>query len=204
MNDNLIEYKKEYQDIETIFAELKHLTIRKPVKRKIDVYFEDAECAYFFKVLASGEYKKQLKLHEDLNLDCNNYKKLLRKGFFPDAIIVLDGDANENEFSEYKNVIFLPGKKNPENMISDFLENIASKEDEFWRNEEHYIPSTFLSGREIDNDDRKKMKRWFKREHKKWGRNGQRLANAWKRIRPPEVKEINERIGIAIGSILEK
>lgn len=196
INDATIEYKKEYQDIRVILAELRHKTIKR--NETMNVYCEDKEAAFLFQLLVTDENRKALKIHHDLNLDCNNYKKLLEKGFFKEDLVVLDGDANEGEFEQYNNVVFLPGIKNPENSVMEFLTELSTGDDQFWRNEDHYISGTFLSNREIKIDDRQKMKNWFKKEYKKWGEDGCRLAEVWKRKRPIEVEQLNIKVKTAI------
>lgn len=204
ISDDVINYKKDEQDIENIISDLRHQIKDKPKSsqnKKIVVLCEDDEGLFAVKGILSPKIEKQLEFI-NVNLGCSNYEQLLKKGILFDKIVILDGDA-KNKISNFENVIFLPGDKRPENVIMNFLDNI-SPTDKFWQTKNRYTKQTFLARKEPEINDRDKMKKWFNRERKCWGYGGKKLFDKWKVEQAEEFERFNSEIEQAIKNIQQK
>jgi len=201
INDDIILYKKDEQDISSIISDLRHRIIEKPKivqNKKIMVLCEDNEAIFMAKGMLDRQIKNRLDF-KMVNLGCQNYEQLLNKGILFDKIIVFDGDAR-GKIGTYPNSIFLCGDKRPENEIMDFLDSIPSTDD-FWTNQSKYTKYNFLNRKEPEINDRKRMKDWFKRESKCWGVGGRRLFNKWKITKPDLFKNFNQELDRIIQRI---
>ncbi|MDE2001099.1 MAG: AAA family ATPase [Patescibacteria group bacterium] len=201
ISDDIILYKKEGQDIEKIVADLRHRIRAKAAaakNKKIMVLCEDDEAVFVAKGISNSKIKKQLEFKK-VTLGCANYKQLLERGILFDKLVVLDGDA-KSEIDNYKNLVFLPGAKRPENMIMDFLDTIPATDD-FWKSENRYTKQMFLARKEPEISDRKKMKNWFNRERTCWGWGGKRLFDNWKIDNKQESERFNQAIEQIITTI---
>jgi AAA15 family ATPase/GTPase len=201
ISDDLILYKKDEQDIENIISDLRH-QIKDKVKvaknGKVVVLCEDDEAVFIAKGILDTKIRNQLDFKK-VNLGCPNYKQLIEKDILSDKLIILDGDA-KSKMGNYPNLVFLPGTKRPENELMNFLDSIPST-DNFWKPENRYTKQTFLSRKEPEIDKRDKMKRWFNREYKCWGRGGKRLFDKWKVENKIESERFNKEVGQIIKTI---
>ncbi|MFA6416426.1 MAG: AAA family ATPase [Candidatus Paceibacterota bacterium] len=194
ISDDFICYKKDEQDIDNIISDLRHRIKDKAEvtkNKKISVLCEDNEAVFIAKGVLDSKIKKQLEFKK-VNLGCANYEQLLKKGILDDKIIILDGDS-KNKINDYKNLVFLPGNKRPENVIMDFLDSI-SPTDDFWKSKNKYTKQTFLSRKELEIDNRDKMKKWFNRECKCWGVSGKRVFDKWRIEKHLESEKFDEGI----------
>ena len=203
ISDDLIQYKKDEQDIENIISDLRHSIKNEPKKgtdKKVAVLCEDSEAVFITKGILSPSIKKNL-VFKDVNLGCANYAQLLDKGILDDKIVILDADARKNnKFDNHKNCIFLPGSHRPENEIMNFLRSLPPT-DSFWMASNRYTKQTFLSRIEPETADRDKMKKWFKRESKLWGKSGKRLFDKWKSEQPEDHLDFDNAVKKIIKDI---
>ena len=113
---------------------------------KVNVYFEDAEAAEFFKyLLFRHPINKFLNTLNDVSLGCSNYIQLVQRRvpeFSTKSIIILDGDVKKSE--KLKSIILLPGELPPDQLIFEFLYNLPPS-DEFWNNPIKFSRAVFLN-----------------------------------------------------------
>lgn len=111
---------------------------------KINIYFEDKEGVDFFSsLITERQIKKPLNVLKDITLGCGNYKQLIEKKipeFSKKSIIVLDGDVSD--LDKYRNVVKLPSKIPPDQLIFEFLYNLPP-EHEYWRNKLNFTKPVF-------------------------------------------------------------
>lgn len=115
----------------------------------INIYFEDRECADLFSALiTSRKINKIINKLKDVALGCSEYIKLIERKipeFTHKSIIVLDGDVPDTE--KHSSVIQLPSILPPDQMIFEFLFNLAPS-DNFWKNKTMYTRLVFLQSTE--------------------------------------------------------
>lgn len=138
--------------------------------KKITVYTEDNEGRWLLENLLPNEYllrvdlvKIKLACTELISLNNNDPK------YFSNVLFVVDGDVQDKDINKScrnDNIIKLPGKVRPEQVIYDFLMNLE-EENPFWDNamslglnkeslEEHGPLSSDYKGK-----DRDRFKKWF-------------------------------------------
>jgi len=182
----------------------------KTKRKKIDLYTEDKEGAIFVKSLI-GQKTKFVNF-VDVSLGCGNIIQLasvkVPSFIYPNSIIILDGDVRKdkkqfNRVRRLKNVLLLPGDKSPEQLLSEFLNDL---------DDEHYlwseIDETFdhqycfqsFSNEEIQKD-REIAKKWFNKHLPIWGRNASKVFNVWKKENKEVVLEFNDKFVNLINSI---
>ncbi|OAQ20032.1 AAA family ATPase [Thermosulfurimonas dismutans] len=161
---------------------------------KINLYTEDEEARIFLRNIIDPKLRKRVKI-SNLNLGAENYLNLLKHKAptFPYSIIVLDGDKKK---SRYKNVVYLPGEKRPENVIYDFLKSL-SPEDKFWGTIGQYTKEIFLANKP-NTDNREKMKKWFSEQKKYWGKGCAKVFKRWKEENKQLVDDFNKSLENAI------
>ncbi|WP_128103653.1 AAA family ATPase [Paenibacillus sp. DCT19] len=117
---------------------------------KIPIFTEDAEARKLLNdiFMVLGDWDPQiLKVREvfhfvDSNVGSSNLQSIFRDEILTNniikAICVLDGDA-KNQLES--NIITLPGKTNPEQLIFDYLNILIESEDyaEFWSNKKPHV-----------------------------------------------------------------
>ncbi len=164
---------------------------------KIEVFAEDPEGVLFAKSLLGASRTCFLKFNDKVKLGCGNLIELSSKISyfqFPNSIIILDGDVTDKQLRIIKrrkiqNIILMPGDKSPEQVISQFL-NDLSESDTLWTS----INSTFTkqycfqdySNINIQND-RVMAKEWFNKHLQIWGRNANKVLNPWKKANKDKV-----------------
>ncbi|WP_122640497.1 ATP-dependent nuclease [Romboutsia sp. Marseille-P6047] len=137
--------------------------------KQINVYSEDSECRWLFKNLI-GNYNIYIN-PVNIQLGCEDLLRLNKAdpAYFSNIMFVLDGDVEDKKIKEnnkFGNIIKLPGKVRPEELIYDFLINLDPY-DQFWTkafsfgfNKEslmEYGPhSNHYQGK-----DRERFKQWF-------------------------------------------
>lgn len=173
----------------------------KPENTKVDVYTEDRECAIFVKSLLGPTRTKHLNFI-DVSLGCGNLIDLASRKIptfiFPNSIIVLDGDVkNEkkqnNRVKRIKNILLLPTNKSPEQIVSQFLNDLSDTHS-LWKNidanySKQYCFQYFVND-EIQNK-RSIAKEWFNSQLRLWGRNATKVLTHWKNENNELVNEFN-------------
>ncbi|NEZ76292.1 hypothetical protein EXM98_06370 [Clostridium botulinum] len=136
---------------------------------KVTVYSEDNEGRWFFEKLTK-EYDMYLRRIK-IKLGCSELLNLNKNDpqYFSNVLFVLDGDVQEkdiNKFNSLNNIIKLPGKIRPEEVIYNFLINL-DPECSLWRHG-YNIGFTKESIREhgpfskrYKGKDRDRFKTWF-------------------------------------------
>ncbi len=175
-----------------------NVTIGDKDASKIPVYTEDREAVIFVKALLKGKASK-LKFI-DCTLGCTNLIELVTKKIppfiFPNSIIFLDGDVKDKpapmqKIKKSKNIILLPTKKSPEQLIANFLFN-SDESLPFWKNINKDFTKSYcfrdINLFEIDKD-REKAKKWFNSHLKDWGTNATKVINPWIDANKNEVDE---------------
>ena len=211
----LVYLKKENQKV--IFREnidynfiknhLNRALVGQPVLNKIDVYTEDKEGAIFTKSLLGRNRTKYLNFQNKIKLGCGNLIQLASSKIpsftFPHSIIILDGDAKKlSRAKRIKNILILPTKKSPEQIIAQFLYELPSEDplwgsiDETFEHENCFIN---YSNEEIQQD-REKAKKWFNDHLKIWGINANKVLNPWKR----ENKQLVDDFCISFDNLFNK
>jgi predicted ATPase len=103
---------------------------------KVNLYFEDAEGADFFKnLMFRAPCKKYTEMKTEVTLGCGNYSNLLNAKvpeFALKSIIILDGDI-PSAIKKFDTVLTLPGSLPPDQLIFEFLYNLPP-DDSFWIN----------------------------------------------------------------------
>lgn len=137
---------------------------------KVSVYSEDAEARWLFNKLIS-EYTLYLN-NINITMSCDHLLHLNKSDptYFSNILFVLDGDVSEKDIKEqskFNNIIKLPGKVRPEQVIYDFLMKLEP-ESQLWNHgysigfnkeylKEHGPMSNTYKGKERD-----RYKKWFK------------------------------------------
>jgi AAA15 family ATPase/GTPase len=156
--------------------------------KKIDVFTEDPEGAVFAKSLLGTKRTKYLNFHTKVKLGCGNLIQLTSSKVpsftFPNSIIILDGDIEQpNRINRFKNILLLPTQSSPEQIISNFLNNLSDS-DNLWKeiDETFYKQYCFMdiSNQEVQSN-REKAKEWFNSHVRLWGRNASKVLNPWKK-----------------------
>lgn len=170
------------------FEEIAHnlnVTIGKAIKvKKIPVYTEDSEGIHFTKALLGRSFSNLDFV--DITFSCDNIIELGKKKIgsfsFPNAIVILDGDASKKvEKARLKNYVCLPGNFNPETMLANFLFNL-SDDSSFWEDRvAHYSKQVCFKDYTLADIQgcRNKAKAWYNKQLDSgaWGRQS---ANAFK------------------------
>jgi len=139
--------------------------------KRIKIYSEDDEARWFIEKLLH-EYNSKIDIL-DINIGCINLADLLNADplYFRNVIIILDGDASNNNQIEKRingarNVVFLPGEIRPEEVLRKYLKGLNSDAN-FYQNQraiEMGYNYTFIQYEELPTvgADRDKYKSWFK------------------------------------------
>lgn len=111
---------------------------------------------------------------------------------FPNSIIILDGDIQKSkQINKITNILLLPTKESPEQIISNFL-NYLPDTDLLWEKIDETFTKQYCfrnySNEEVQ-DDRVKAKKWFESHLKSWGRNACKVLNPWKKQNKELVNE---------------
>lgn len=181
--------------------------------RKIDLYTEDKEGAIFVKSLIG--HKTKYVNFVDVSLGSDNLIQLASVKIptftFPNSIIVLDGDVkNEqkklNRIRKYKNILALPTIKSPEQILSEFLDQLKDNHP-LWKLIDETFDHQFCfqeySNIEIQTE-REKAKKWFNTHLSIWGRNASKVLNEWKKENKELVLEFNDNFDRLLDNINKK
>ncbi len=184
-----------------------------PKTYKIDLYTEDKEAAIFVKSLL-GKKTKYLNF-VDVTLGCTNLIQLasakVPSFVFPKSIIILDGDVKQNskqytKSKRIKNILLLPTKYSPEQIISQYLEDLSDRHP-LWKSVDETFDHQFcfqdFSNEKIQND-RKIAKEWFNKHEHLWGRNASKVLKHWKKENDELVKEFNDNFVNLYNQIIAK
>ena len=183
MDDFSLIYLKNYSDkIDVIHNAsyvniYNHFLLEKSNNKKIKVLVEDDEALILLNAFLKPEYKKLIE-PKSTKVWCKELLTLNNKDIFEEisrSIILLDGDNRKDleKLNDNKNdnVFVLPGDKNPENYIADFLNNLNDR-DAFWALNENDSYSKLHFSNNIDfnkMDDRNYSKKWFNENKDNWG-----------------------------------
>lgn len=151
-----------------IYNDLNVPLIQSSIK-KINVYSEDSECRWFFKKLVD-KYLIHLNF-ANITLGCKELLKLIKADpiYFSNIMFVLDGDVADKEIyinNKYANIIKIPGKVRPEQVIYEFLLQLSSSSD-LWSigREIGFTKENIREHGPLSNDykgkDRNRYKKWF-------------------------------------------
>lgn len=191
---------KEQPELGNVIANLKVKVAIDTVK-KIHLYREDAEAELFFNSIASNENKKSLTVI-GVPIGADSLIHLVKKLKIPEfqnSIILLDGDQVKSKGALPKNVILLPGKVRPEDLMLNFLKALPEA-DNFWSAElGGYTKQTFLN--EVPKlNDRDTMKKWFNSQIKHWGTDGKNLFTRWSEANQVEIASFNQNLARILNS----
>lgn len=152
--------------------------------RKIEVYCEDQEGYDFLRWLIPKDYTERLHLYDNVTISGDNLRTLVvdnRIPHFCQALIVLDGDK-ENDKKKADNIIYLPGDgKPPEKVFINFLQKLPEK-DIFWEDDTlgGYSKQYCLNRlSDVKEENREIYKNWYKSQSPHWGNKSQRLVERW-------------------------
>lgn len=127
---------------------------------KINVYFEDKQAFQFYSSLVrSRVISKITKPLKEISMSCSKYIDLIHckvPEFMSKSIIVLDGDVAEQEGGKIKrilknkNVVLLPTRLAPDQLLFEFLYNLPAEHDFWKKNKIKFTKPVFKKiGREI-------------------------------------------------------
>ncbi len=188
-------------DYSYIKNDLNRTLAGKPRSSKIDVYSEDKECAIFMKSLLGTKKTKHLNFI-DVPLGCGNLIDLSSRKIptfvFPNSIIVLDGDVKKekkqkNRVNKLKNILLLPTDKSPEQIVSNFLNDLSDMHP-LWKSiDENYGKQYCFQNYPYDEiqKTREVSKNWFNSQIDLWGRNASKVLNVWKQENKKLVEQFN-------------
>lgn len=181
--------------------------------KKIDLYTEDKEGAIFLKSLI-GQKTKFINF-VDVSLGSDNLIQLasikIPTFTFPNSIIVLDGDVKSepkklNRIKKNKNILLLPTNKSPEQILSEYLNNLNDNHP-LWKEIDETFDHQFCfqkySNIEIQTE-REKAKKWFNSHLSSWGRNASKFLNEWKKENKELVIEFNDNFDRLLDNINKK
>ena len=201
-------------DYTYIKNDLNRTLLGKSKTNKIDVFTEDKECTIFLKSLLGTSITKHLNFI-DVSLGCGNLIDLASRKIptfiFPNSIIALDGDVRKenkqnNRVSRIKNIILLPTNKSPEQLLSQYLNDIPDI-NPLWKtideNYGHQNCFSDFSNDEIQNS-RLKAKDWFNSQLEFWGRNASKVFNPWKKENKVAVEEFKDHFVNLYNEFAEK
>ena len=143
---------------------------------KIKLYSEDAEARWFLRYLVQDYlmYVDEL----DITIGCDQLINLYYADlqYFGNTLIVFDGDVTEKQLKKIPknvreslgNIVKLPGEKNPEQMLYEYLLSLGADHD-FWSSGAQRIGFTWDYFNEHgpksedykQEKDREKYKKWF-------------------------------------------
>lgn len=191
---------KDNVDFSFIKNHLDRTLSGKQKTQKIDVFTEDKEGVIFAKSLL-GIKTKYLNFI-NIPLGCGNLIQLASSKMpsfvFPNSMIILDGDVKTtakqyNRVKRLKNILILPTEKSPEQIISDYLNNLSDSHPLWGRidvNFDHQYCFQNYNNEKIQQD-RDIAKIWFNDHINLWGRNASKIMNFWKKDNIDLVKEFN-------------
>lgn len=151
----------EYSSIES------DLTLSKPeINKRIAVYTEDDEGRWMVEKLIKkySMYVRPIRV----KLSCDSLIQLNKNDpvYFSNIIMILDGDVDDDQIANQKNIIKLPGAERPEKVIYDFLINLDSGSDLWVKGEgcgfaKENIIENGPESNKYDGKAREKYKKWF-------------------------------------------
>ena len=162
------------------------------------VYCEDDEAVDLLKnILPKEIIKNKIKIFPT-KLGDNFLKEIAKKNIpdFKKSLIILDGDSKKTNI---KNVLYLPGKYGPDKLIFDTLKSL-DKNNPFWKRIPGYTYQYCFRNFSLTSNikSRKKIKEWYKKQKKHWGRLGVYAWKIWIKDNKEEidnfVKELKKRI----------
>src|SRR5690625_186301 len=195
------------------FDEIRHklnVTIAASKKKvKTPAFVEDEEAMLLAKSLLKR--RSSSLTFVDANFSSSHLIELARKkilGFRTyESLIILDGDVIKNRSDRQKiarnklnNIILLPGKDSPENILATYLNNLSEKSEKWESIHTTYNKQFAFQDYKYPDimKDRKVAKKWFQQQKEYWGRNCSKLVNLWiednKRKRDTFLKDFDEAL----------
>lgn len=186
-------------------------------RNKIKLYSEDREARWVLSHIIP-DYLTYVDVL-DINIGCmellNLYKADIQ--YFGNAILVFDGDVTENQLNKVPaqtrnnlgNVLLLPGKKRPEQVIYEYIKSLGPDHD-FWAGGAHSIGFTWdyfeehgpLSDDYAKFSEREKYKNWFI-DHQEYF-DSTKLMDYWKNDNFDIVKNFRESFKIVHNHIAKR
>lgn len=138
---------------------------------KIPILLEDEQANIFFDILLdiydNNNPKKIRNFFHivEAKLSCQAIMSLAKDTYLRqsslNAIYIVDGDVNKNDLKLANNLFSLPGKKSPEELAFQYLEDRLQEDDSFWEKDDvmslgytkRYVRENILT--EIDDRDQK-------------------------------------------------
>lgn len=169
--------------------------------KKISVFTEDKEGQIFLKAIIKR--KSSLYKFIDITMGSDNFIELVRKktpGFkYLESLIVLDGDAGSEagkmkRIKAEKNILLLPGKRSPERLLAEFLNDLLESSPIWKTIHRDYTKQFVFANFSIDQiqNDRTKAKEWFNEQKKFWGVLCSKVITPWINANPSIVKKFEE------------
>lgn len=182
---------------------------------KLNVYSEDAENRWFLKNLLNKHIMYLNIL--DTNIGCEQLLNLytVDTNYFGNVLIVLDGDVEDNkinklpQFDILKNIIKLPGKVRPEEVIFNYIYSLEP-DHPFWEKASsvsitwQYVNDNSPTSSKYSklSKDREKYKKWFK-DNESWI-NSLNVFEFWRSDNEKLVNIFNKKFIAAYNSIAER
>ncbi|EJY1256955.1 AAA family ATPase [Listeria monocytogenes] len=198
---------------------------------KINCYYEDNEAYLMSEALLKSDQKKRISSMKNVKLGCENYLSLISANvpeFKKLSLIVLDGDVDATKAQKSQNVILLPTKLPPDQLLYKFL-NELDPSDEYWNNKHGYTKSVFRADkfyRDInektefdfeknkyvlkssltsDKACRELFKNWFNHNNKLYfNKSGIKPFIRWKKSNKELVKQYQDTFDKAYVSVFGK
>lgn len=184
--------------------------VRETTDDKIDVYCEDLEAVEIARRLL---YKFRTEIHfVKIKLGCSELINLVEAKIpsftFPQGIVLLDGDVNQDssklsKIRNKKNVLTLPTDKSPEQMLASFLSTEIKDGDSLWNKiNPDYTRDVCFKKFDVDGiiGDRVMAKKWFIEQngiYKNWCRE---ILKAWKQKHVDEYEQFLEDFQNVVNS----
>lgn len=186
-------------------------------RNKIKLYSEDAEARWFLEYLVQDflSYVEPL----DITIGCDQLINLYGADlqYFGNTLIVFDGDVTEKQLNKipkltrerFGNILKLPGEKNPEEILYEYLLSLSPDHD-YWSSGAERVGFTWdyfnehgpKSDDYTQEKDREKYKKWFI-DHRQLFEST-KLMEFWLRDNPQLVQIFREAFVAAYNRIAKR
>ncbi len=186
-------------------------------RNKIKLYSEDAEARWFLKYLVR-DFLSYVELL-DITIGCDQLINLYGADlqYFGNTLIVLDGDVTEKQLNKipkltrdrFGNILKLPGEKNPEEILYEYLLSLSPDHD-YWSSGAEQVGFTWdyfnehgpKSDDYTQEKDREKHKKWFI-DHRQLFEST-KLMEFWLRDNPQLVQIFREAFVVTYNRIAKR
>lgn len=184
---------------------------------KTKLYSEDAEARWFLQYLVQ-DYLVYVDVL-DIKIGCDQLINLYAADlqYFGNTLIIFDGDVTEKQLEKIPksmrenlgNILKLPGGKNPEQLLYDYLVSLGPEHD-FWSGGAQRVGFTWdyfnEHGPKSDDykqeKDREKYKKWFI-DHRQFFEST-KLMDFWKKDNPQLVQKFREEFCVAHNHVAKR